>query len=422
MATRNWRKAGGADALARELAKGSGDGSDLLFGGGNLRDTVSLRLADVVPNPDQPPRHFDEDELQQLAVSLQAVGQLSPILVKPHPDEPRRYLLVAGERRWRAADLAGLGTIAAHILDKDADLDRIALIENLQRVNLSPVEEAEGIQRLVERHGYAQEQAGALLGRSRTEVNTTLTLLRLHPSIRKACVTSHTALPKALLLAIARMDTPHQLAAWERAKAGDLTTRDARAARRSGADAAADGEAASAARSAAACPAPARFIAALPKLQKGLESGLAAVEAGRHALNGKEEEHLRELRRRLAFYAATIDRILEEQGGGGRADRRKLHVPAGRQPCATCSPSRNPRHPPPGSLRRQLGCGADADGIPSPARHHRGAAGERWRVRTRPSDPHASLSKRNGRASCPSVRPVIGVREHPVRRWIEYGS
>lgn len=319
MATRNWRKAGGAEALARGLGKGSAggqarggeSGGNLLFGGGALRDTVSLRLTDVVPNPGQPRRHFDEEELQQLAASLQAVGQLSPILVKPHPDEPRRYLLVAGERRWRAAGVAGLGTIAAHILDRDADAERIALIENLQRVNLAPVEEAEGIQRLVERHGYAQEQAGALLGRSRTEVNTTLTLLRLHPAIRKACVTSHTTLPKALLLEIARMELPHQLAAWERAKAGALTARDARSARRTG-GAATEGGATGAARSART-----RFIATLPKLQKGLETGLAAVAADQAALDGKDEERLRELRRRLSACAAAIGRILGEEGEDG---------------------------------------------------------------------------------------------------------
>lgn len=313
MGTRNWRKAGAADALAKRL---TGGGTDLLFGGGGLRDTVSLRLGDVLPNPGQPRRHFDEAELRQLADSLLGVGQLSPILVKPHPDEPRRYLLVAGERRWRAADLAGLGTIAAHILDEDADAGRIALIENLQRVNLAPIEEAEGIQRLIERHGYAQEQAGALLGRSRTEINTTLTLLRLHPSIRKACVTSHTSLPKALLLEIARMELPQQLAAWEQAKAGALTARVARAARKDGQDAGDDAGALAAPTPSPARPLRARFIAALPKLQDGLERGLAAVEAERTALGGKEEERLRELRRRLAACAATIDRILDGSGGG----------------------------------------------------------------------------------------------------------
>lgn len=226
---RNWRKAGGSEALAKGL-----QGTDLLFGGDDsLRETVSLRLTDVMPNPDQPRRFFDQDELQQLANSFRNVGQLSPILVKTHPSEPHRYLLIAGERRWRAAELAELTHIAAHILPTEADLDQIALIENLQRINLSPVEEAEGIQRLIDRHNYSQEQAGSLLGRSRTEINTTLSLLRLKPEIRQACVTSHSALSKALLLELARMSPGEQLTAWERAKAGELTTRAARAERRS---------------------------------------------------------------------------------------------------------------------------------------------------------------------------------------------
>lgn len=310
---RNWRKAGSGEALAKGLAKGlESAGSDLLFGDGKgLRDTVALRLADVLPNPDQPRRHFDEDELHQLADSLLAVGQLSPILVKPHPTEPRRYLLVAGERRWRAAGLAGLATLAAHILDAGADTDQIALIENLQRVNLSPVEEAEGVQRLVDRHGYSQEQVGSLLSRSRTEVNTTLTLLRLAPSIRKECVTSHSDLPKALLLEIARMPVAEQLSAWAQAKAGTLTVRTARAARRG--DTEGDGAAKAEpkdAPKAAKTPSPTRFLAALPRLQDGLETGLAALEAGRGRLTPDAAERLKALRDRLDAYGRTIDRIL----------------------------------------------------------------------------------------------------------------
>ena len=310
---KNWRKAGAADALARGL---QGAGGDLLFGTDDrLRETVSLRLSDVLPNPDQPRRHFDEEELQQLASSLRSVGQLAPILVKPHPTERRRYLLVAGERRWRAAALAELATIAAHILTNDADVDQIALIENLQRVNLSPVEEAEGVQRLIDRHRYSQEQAGTLLGRSRTEVNTALTLLRLAPAIRQDCVTSHTDMPKALLLEIARMDAAEQAAAWEQAKAGELTARTARAQRRGVAEeegtrpGSGSGSGPSSGRDTGVSPT--RFIAALPKLQSGLDAGLAALQTERPALRPKDRERLQALRARLANYAAAIDSILE---------------------------------------------------------------------------------------------------------------
>lgn len=303
---RNWRKAEGASALAKGLRSA---GTDLLFGGdGALRDTVSLRLSDVVPNPNQPRRFFDEAELQQLAASLQSVGQLSPILVKPHPTEARRYFLIAGERRWRAAGIAGLGTIAVHILSDESDVDQIALIENLQRVNLSPVEEAEGMQRLIDRHGYSQEQVGALLSRSRTEVNTTLTLLRLDEHIRRDCVTSHSDLPKALLLEIARMEPADQTKAWAQAKDGALTARAARAARK-GADAPTEGAPVKGGASPAR-PSATRFIATLPKLQDGLEAGLTALETERPALGRKDAERLKALRDRLDAYQRMIDRIL----------------------------------------------------------------------------------------------------------------
>lgn len=295
---RNWRAAGG-DALAKGLT-GAGD---LLFGGGaDLRETVSLRIADVMPNPAQPRRHFDESELQQLADSLKAVGQLSPILVKPHPEVARRYLLVAGERRWRAAGLAGLATVAAHVLPAEADTDQVALIENLQRVNLSPVEEAEGIQRLIDRHGYAQEQAGALLGRSRTEINTTLSLLRLHETIRRACVTSHTDLSKALLLEIARMAPEEQLAAWDHARGGGLTVRAARSVRRTGA-AAPVGE-----RGRPGGALGRRLAAVIRRLQADVDAELSALEAA--GVGDRDRRQLDDLRAFLEDALGRIDRIL----------------------------------------------------------------------------------------------------------------
>lgn len=308
---KNWRKPGGTASLGSSLSRGlQGAGADLLFGGDdNLRDTVALRLVDIVPNPDQPRRIFDEAELQLLASSMQAVGQLSPILVKPHPTEPRRYLLIAGERRWRAAELAGMGTIAAHILADDTDTSQIALIENLQRVNLSPIEEAEGVQRLIDRHGYNQEQAGALLSRSRTEVNTTLTLLRLDPAIREECVTSHTDVPKALLLEIARMETAEQRTAWEQAKAGKLTARLARSARRDGKTP----EPPAPPEPGAMRPSMVRFIGSLPRLQKTLDTGLEALDAEKPRLSRMAEDRLRALRERLDDYARMLDRVLDER-------------------------------------------------------------------------------------------------------------
>ena len=308
---KNWRKPAGQQPAA--VAKSIGDsldrpGADLIFGAADgLRDTVLLRLTDIEPNPNQPRRHFDEEELQALSFSLREVGQLSPILVQAHPTEPKRFLLVAGERRWRAAGMAGLTKIMAHILPTDANTDQIALIENLQRVDLSPVEEAEGIRRLIETHEYNQEAVGDLLGRSRTEVNTTLTLLRLHGTIRSDCVTSHNDVPKAVLLELARMEEVDQLSLWLKVKKGELTAREAREYR------AKLQRAGDPAKTAAAKPVTARkFIAGLGRLEESLEAGIGAVEErGVAKLKPEERARLKALRGTLAEMAARLEGMLE---------------------------------------------------------------------------------------------------------------
>jgi ParB family transcriptional regulator, chromosome partitioning protein len=275
-------------------------------GGGAARETALLDLSMIEPNPHQARRFFNDDELERLAESMAAVGQLQPVLVKRRSDRPDRYLLVAGERRWRAAAKVGLPRIAAHILPADADADQVALIENLQRVNLSPVEEAEGVKRLMDRHNYNQEETGALLGRSRTEINTSLSLLRLHPSIRAACATSHTEIPKAVLLELARMAFPAQLSAWEEARDGGLTVREARAQRLPR-----DEETSSVPRRRLTFS-PQRFIAGLTKVQQGLDSGLSTLDLERPALSPEEVERLHALRRRLDAYGVMLDRILSD--------------------------------------------------------------------------------------------------------------
>ncbi|HRQ81263.1 MAG TPA: ParB/RepB/Spo0J family partition protein [Azospirillaceae bacterium] len=291
---KNWRKTDAADALAKGLR---GVGSDFLFGGGDgWRETVSLRLGDIEPNPEQPRRHFDEEELARLAESLVSVGQLCPVLVRAHPQERRRYLLIAGERRWRAAAVAGLTSLTAHILPDEVNDAQIALIENLQRVNLSPIEEAEGVQRLIDSHGYSQEEAGALLGRSRTEITTTLTLLRLIPDVRAECATSHTQLSKAVLLEVAKMPPEEQRRVWPQARAGGLTVRVAREVRKGRAGA-------------GGADVYGRLIAGFSRLQAELEAGLGALDGAPPPPPASSE--LRELRRRLADCAAALDRLLE---------------------------------------------------------------------------------------------------------------
>lgn len=142
---------------------------------------VQLRLSDIDPNRDQPRRRFDENALQELADSIKAVGVIQPILVRKTGD---RYTIIAGERRWRASRAAGMDEIPAIVRDWD-EVKRLeaALIENLQRDDLNPVEEAMGVSRLMEHCGLTQEQAAERLGKSRPAVANLIRLLTLPESI-----------------------------------------------------------------------------------------------------------------------------------------------------------------------------------------------------------------------------------------------
>lgn len=138
---------------------------------------VSLKLNDIDPNRDQPRRRFSEEALEELAASIRAVGVIQPILVYK---SGRRYTIIAGERRWRAARLAGLNEIPAIVRDWD-EVKRLeaALIENLQRDDLNPVEEAMGVKGLMEQCGLTQEATAERLGKSRPAVANLLRLLTL---------------------------------------------------------------------------------------------------------------------------------------------------------------------------------------------------------------------------------------------------
>lgn len=163
---------------------GLGRGLDSLFadtgsGAGNANEDVgSLPLRDIEPDKTQPRKTFEEDALAELAKSIEQYGVLQPIVVRPNPTGG--YRLVAGERRWRAARMAGLKNIPAIVKDMtDNEALEIALIENLQREGLDPVEEALGFKQLMERCGYTQEQAAERLAKSRSAVANSLRLLAL---------------------------------------------------------------------------------------------------------------------------------------------------------------------------------------------------------------------------------------------------
>ncbi len=137
------------------------------------------------PSPFQPRMDFDEAMLRDLADSIRTQGILQPILVRPRPDMPGRYQIIAGERRWRAAGISGLHEIPVVCrLLSDVESAAAALIENLQRENLNPIEEAEGYQRLIDNFGMTHEALGSAVSKSRAHVGNIVRLLGLPESVR----------------------------------------------------------------------------------------------------------------------------------------------------------------------------------------------------------------------------------------------
>jgi ParB family transcriptional regulator, chromosome partitioning protein len=146
--------------------------------------TNRLPIDLLAPSPYQPRRHFDETALDELAASVREKGVLQPLLVRPDRARPGHYEIIAGERRWRAAQRAQVHEVPVHVTDlSDAETLEVALIENLQRQDLSPVEEARGYQRLLDEFGHTQERVGEIVGKSRAHVANTLRLLNLPFSV-----------------------------------------------------------------------------------------------------------------------------------------------------------------------------------------------------------------------------------------------
>ena len=167
--------------------KGLGKGLGALLGDFNEEPLEQnayreLPIYKVEPNPDQPRREFDEEELQALADSISVHGIIQPLTVREMPNG--YYQIIAGERRWRAARIANFSDVPVVVIEAD---DRkameLALIENLQRQDLNPVEEAMGYQALIEEYGLTQEEAAERVGKSRPAVANTLRLLSLSPEV-----------------------------------------------------------------------------------------------------------------------------------------------------------------------------------------------------------------------------------------------
>ncbi len=172
-------------------------------------EEISLDL--IEPNPFQPREYFDPEKLEELARSIAEFGLLEPVIVREHGEG---YQLVAGERRVRAARLAGLEGVPA-LLRRFDDLDmmKVALIENLQRENLNPIEEAEGYQRLMDEFGFTQNQVAEAVGRKRPSVANALRLLNLGSEERKMVQEGHLSMGHAkVLLGVSNIKKRTQLA------------------------------------------------------------------------------------------------------------------------------------------------------------------------------------------------------------------
>ena len=174
---------------------GLGKGLDALFGGAPMEmqeeqkeeeiesneNLKSLKITEVEPNREQPRKNFNQESLEELAESIKTYGVIQPIVVSKRDGY---YGIVAGERRWRAAKIAGLEEIPAIIRDDDEQTNKeIALIENIQREDLNPFEKALGIRRLMEKYGLTQEQVSKKLGKSRSTISNTVRILYLAPDV-----------------------------------------------------------------------------------------------------------------------------------------------------------------------------------------------------------------------------------------------
>jgi len=171
--------------------RGLGRGLDALFEDkkeANVKDNLltSLPIEFIKPNPLQPRKNFSKEALNDLAASIKDRGILQPIIVRPAKNKDNEWQIIAGERRWKAAQLAGFHEVPVSVKNiKDEDVAIIALIENIQRENLSPIEEALGYKRLMKKFSITQEELGSKIRRSRAYITNFMRLLSLPEEVQK---------------------------------------------------------------------------------------------------------------------------------------------------------------------------------------------------------------------------------------------
>lgn len=205
--------------------RGLGRGLDALFGDeeedvyptydsetfANDINRKTVGIENLFPDPKQPRKNFNEDALAELATSIVEHGLLQPILVRPDKTRDGMYEIVAGERRWRASQMAQLHEVPVVIRDlEDDQAFQIALVENLQRKDLNSLEEAEGYQRLTEEFGHSHEDIGKIIGKSRSHVSNTIRLLELPEAIHQ--MLDNSDLTAGHARALLKADNPETLA------------------------------------------------------------------------------------------------------------------------------------------------------------------------------------------------------------------
>ncbi len=205
-------------------AKGKGSGKGKGAGGGDgSRDYFNCPIELVHPAPWQPRQRFDEERLEKLADSIRAQGVVQPLVVRPGADG--EFVLIAGERRWRAAQRAGLHQLPVVIRDvSDRAAMEMALVENLQREDLDPLEEAEALGLMMDEHGYTQKQLADRLGKDRTTITNALRLRKLPAPCRKALIKGQISAGHARAL-LGLSDRNQQLQVLGKILSGGLSVR-----------------------------------------------------------------------------------------------------------------------------------------------------------------------------------------------------
>lgn len=184
-----------------------------------------IPLEQIMQDPDQPRKHFDEKSIKELSESIESKGLLQPVLVRQEKAGSNQFILVAGERRFRAVKLLGRDSIHAIITsDRAAE---IALIENLQREDLNPFEEAEAYQRIMDEYGYTQQKLSKVIGKARSTIAHVLTINKIPGDLKEQCF--EMGISKRTLIEVANQDSREEMAqVVDRIKNGAITSVDIR--------------------------------------------------------------------------------------------------------------------------------------------------------------------------------------------------